>query len=144
MIRDNRWVSFSAGTWSRLKGTRWLNSGGSKTRISHIFNYNWSPVFRWQFRIRMTKEQPSVTAQLKLSLRRRHSWALWSKFLYLPERARWAHLARALGISRINPVQENNCAKRTLLDNVGDEVEKSGRRLIQKEHVIDSGGSIVL
>lgn len=53
-------------------------------------------------------------------------------------------LARALGISRINPVQENNCAKRTLLDNVGDEVEKSGRRLIQKEHVIDSGGFIVL
>ena len=52
--------------------------------------------------------------------------------------------ARALGISRINPAQENNCVKRTLLDNVGDEVEKSGRRLIQKEHVIDSGGFIVL
>ena len=49
-----------------------------------------------------------------------------------------------LGISRINPAQENDCVKRTLLDNVGDEVEKSGRRMIQKEHVIDSGGFIVL
>ena len=48
------------------------------------------------------------------------------------------------GFPRINPAQENNCVKRTLLDNVGDEVEKSGRRMIQKEHVIDSGGFIVL
>ena len=62
----------------------------------------------------------------------------------IPLPTREAHLARALGISRINPAQENNCVKRILLDNVGDEVEESGRRLIQKEHVIDSGGFIVL
>ena len=47
-----------------------------------------------------------------------------------------------LGINRFDPAQEKNCVERTLLDNVGDEVAKSGRRLI--EHINDSGGFNVL
>ena len=38
-----------------LQADAWLNSGGSKTGIGDIFNNNYSPVFKYQFRIRMTK-----------------------------------------------------------------------------------------
>ena len=59
---------------------------------------------------------------------------------WLSERARLTHLALS-GLT-FNPAQEKNCVERTLLDNVGDEVAKSGRRLI--EHINDSGGFNVL
>lgn len=57
---------------------------------------------------------------------------------WLSERARLAHLA----LSRSTALILRKKKERTLLDNVGDEVAKSGRRLI--EHINDSGGCNVL
>ena len=59
---------------NRVHELRVLLSRGSFRGARPLFRFfiffymkssQWSPVFRWQFRVRMTKEQPRVTAQLK-------------------------------------------------------------------------------